>query len=554
MAEVPQNTPAALVIGAGPTGLMMASELARHGVPCRIIDKLPHASTTSKALGLHSRTLEVFEQIGVLDEALAHGLKQHGVNIYADGQRIIHISFDDLHGPYPFMLNLPQSETERILSQHLEQLGVQVERQVELIDFSQDEQAVTARLRHADSHEETVTTSWLTGCDGAHSAVRHRLNVPFSGSAYPEAFALADVKLHWPLPDDELYLFLSQDGLFAAFPMPGGRYRLIFETAAEAGEEKMPDPTLEEIQGYLNKFAPAGSTASDPAWLAAFRTHLRQAAHTRHGRAFLAGDAAHIHSPAGGQGMNTGLQDAYNLAWKLALVTAGYAPSSLLDTYESERHPVAESVMRTTDMMIKGATLRNPIAQHIRNRLVPLLVQQDFIQQRLTGQISELSINYRKSQIVAEYHHSRFNHGHIIGGPRAGDRAPDATSLLRADGTSVRLFEALRSTKHTLLLMADTDHQEESWQRLTRLADDINASYSQQINVYLVAAGRAAPASGASRAAILLDPELTLHQGYGAIAECLYLIRPDGYIGYRSYPAEAARLIDYLKQILLSER
>jgi 2-polyprenyl-6-methoxyphenol hydroxylase-like FAD-dependent oxidoreductase len=541
------TSPAALVVGAGPTGLLMASELARHGVSCRIIDKGPHATTTSNAIALHARTLEVFEQLGIIEEALAQGLKQHGASIYADGERLIHVSFDELDAPYPFILSLPQSETERILGAHLERLGIQVERNVELLGFTQDEQTVAARLRHADGHEETVTTAWLIGCDGAHSAVRHVLNMPFSGSAYPEAFALADVKVRWPLSDDEMHMFLGHDGLLAVFPMRGGRHRLIVERAAEAGEEKMPDPTLEEIQGYLDKFAPAGSTASDPVWLAAFRTHLRQAAHTRQGRVFLAGDAAHIHSPAGGQGMNTGLQDAYNLAWKLALVHTGQAPASLLDTYESERHPVAESVMRTTDLMMKGATIHSPIAQHIRNRLVPLLVQQDFIQHRLTAQLAELSINYRKSALVAEHLHSHFSHGHVVGGPRAGDRAPDAGPLLRADGTSARLFEALRGTKHTLLLLADADHQQASWGRLTALAGAIGARYGAQIGIYLVAAGSTAPAGDTSGAAILLDPERALHQRYSAVGECLYLIRPDGYIGYRSYPADADSLNDYLK-------
>jgi len=544
----PHTPPAALVAGAGPSGLMMAAELARHGVPCRIIDKLPHSSTTSKALALHARTLEVFEQISIVEEALNHGLKLRGMSIYAAGRRIIHISFDDLHAPYPFILSLPQSETERILGTHLERLGIQVEREVELVNAAQDEQTVTATLRHADGREETVTTSWLIGCDGAHSAARHSLNVPFTGAPYPEAFALADVHVEWPLPDDEAYIFL-QDGLLAVFPMRGGRYRLIVETATDAGDEEMPDPTLEEIQGYLNTFAPAGSVASDPAWLSAFRIHLRHAEQTRQGRVFLVGDAAHIHSPAGGQGMNTGLQDAYNLAWKLALVNAGQAPASLLDTYQIERQPVAESVLRMSDLLIKGAMLRGPISQQIRNRLVPLLVEQDFIQQRITTQMAELSINYRKSPIVAEHHSGRFSRGHLIGGLRAGDRAPAAEPLLLADGTNTRLFEVLRGTRHTLLLLADAESDNAAFQRLATLAAEISARYGRQINPYLIVAGDKAPSGIASSTFLLLDPELALHQRYGAASECLYLIRPDGYIAFRSYPADAESLHTYLQAL-----
>ncbi|HLW01668.1 MAG TPA: FAD-dependent monooxygenase [Ktedonobacterales bacterium] len=553
MSAASKNSPAALVVGAGPTGLMMALELTRHGMACRIIDKQPHATTTSNALGIHARTLEVFEQLGLIDEALAQGLKLHKMNIYADGQRLIQASFDTLPGRYPFVLSLPQSETERMLTGHLAQMGVAVERQVELTSFTQNPQTVTATLHHADGQEESVATPWLIGCDGAHSTVRHALNVSFHGAAYPEAFALADIKLHWPLPDDEAYIFLRQDGLLAVFSLPGGRARLIIETAEEAGEETLPPLTLEAVQGYLDRFAPAGSTVSDPAWMSPFRTHLRQAEHTRYGRVFLAGDAAHIHSPAGGQGMNTGLQDAYNLGWKLALVHDGSAPESLLDTYEIERHPVAESVMRTSDMLLKGATLRSPITQQIRNRLLPLLMHQDFFQHRMTEQIAELRINYRKSPIVAEHLHT-FSHGHLIGGPSAGDRAPDAGPLLRTDKTSARLFEALRGTKHTLLLLADPGHAAESWQRLTALAEAINARYGQQITTYLVAAGGAVPASHAPITSILLDTELAVHQRYGADSECLYLVRPDGYIGYRSHPADAGALDDYLKKILLPAR
>lgn len=543
------TTPAALVVGAGPTGLLMASELARHGVSCRIIDKRPHATTTSNAIALHARTLEVFEQLGLIEELLAQGLKMHGASIYADSQRIMHVSFEELDTTYPFTLSLPQSETERILGAHLERLGIQVERNVELISLTQDEQAVTARLRHADGHEETATIPWLIGCDGAHSIVRHALNMPFSGSAYPEAFALADVKLDWPLADDEMHMFLGQDGLLAAFPMRGGRYRLIVETTADAGTEKLPDPTLEEIQAYLNTFAPAGSIASDPVWLAAFRTHLRQAAHTRQGRVFLAGDAAHIHSPAGGQGMNTGLQDAHNLAWKLALVHAGQAPASLLDTYEIERHPVAESVMRTTDLMIKGATLRSPIAQHIRNRLVPLLVQQDFIQHRLTAQLAELSINYRKSPIVAEHYNNHFAHARFAGGPRAGDRAPDAAPVRWADGSTTHLYELLRGTYFTLLLFADAENALASWQRLAALANSITSQYGNLITSYIITAGATMPDVVQTSAAPLLDPEMALRQAYAASPECLYLVRPDGYIGFRSYPADEASLHGYLRQL-----
>lgn len=535
----------ALVIGAGPTGLFMAAELTRHGVSCRILDKAPTPSRYSKALAIQSRMLEIFDQVGIIESFLEAGLQTPEIHISADGQPLISMSMSELPGPYPFILCLPQSETERILGKRLEGLGVQVERLVELVSFTQDESAVTATLRHADGYTETVTARWLIGCDGAHSTVRHTLNIPFSGAPYPEAFALADVKIDWSLPNNEIHMFLSKDGMLAAFPMRGGRYRLIVETQAEAGDEQLPDPTLEEIQTYLTKFGPAGSVASDPVWLAAFRTHLREAEHTRQGRVFLAGDAAHIHSPAGGQGMNTGLQDAYNLAWKLALVNAGHAPASLLESYELERHPVAESVMRTSDLMLKAATLRSPITQHLRNRLLPLLAQQDFIQHRMTEQLAELSISYRKSPIVAE--HAR---GHVAHGPKAGDRAPEAAPLRLADGTPTRLFELLRAPTHTLLLFTGTQSDSVSQQHLVALAESIARTHGNLITSYLVAAEGSALASPAPGTTLLLDPTRALHHAYAAHSECLYLIRPDGYIGFRSFPADEASLRAYLKDIV----
>lgn len=548
MGEQPRGTLDVLVVGAGPTGLFMASELARHGISCRIIDKLPSATALSKALVLHPRTLEIFEQLGMISEVLTNGRKVSGVNFYARRHHLAHLSLSEIDSPYPFMLDLPQRETERILGGHLASCGLRVEWQVELREFTQDKRGVQARLHHPDGSEETLTTSWLVGCDGAHSTVRHTLNLPFTGAAYPEAWALAEVKVQWSLPEGEMQLFMHEDGLLAALPMRDGKHRLFVETVMEGDDEKTLDPTLEEIQHYLNKFGPEGSTISDPGWITAFRTHLRQVEHLRQGRVFLVGDAAHIHSPAGGQGMNTGLQDAYNLAWKLALVHKGFSHLSLLDTYEAERHPVAKDVMQTTDRILKIATLRNPALQYVRNRLFPLLMGQQRIQQRVRNQISQVSMGYRKSPIVAEYSARKGAQG-APNGPRAGDRAPGADSLVLIDGTRTRLFDLLRSTKHVLLLFPEGGSNPESWHRLEALAESLGAEYGDHIKTYFVAHADRALKESNLHATVLLDLALVLQRRYGAATECLYLIRPDGYIGFRSFPVDPARLRDYLAQI-----
>ncbi len=456
--------------------------------------------------------------------------------------------FEELDSPYPFILDLAQSETEKLLGTQLANLGISIERQVELLDLTQDELGVTATLRHADGQEEPVRCKWLIGCDGAHSNVRHLLNMPFVGSTYPEDFALADVQVHWSLAADEMHILLHEDGIVAAFPLPGGRYRLIVETSEHTHEENQPDPTLEDLQRYLKERGPAGATASDPVWISAFRIHARKVEHYRQGHVFLAGDAAHIHSPAGGQGMNTGIQDVYNLAWKLALVNGNHAPMALLDSYEAERHPVAESVLQTTDLMIRMATLHQPLSQQVRNRLVPILSQIEVVQHRFVDQISEISIHYRNSPIVSE--HSSLP-GRLLThkGPKPGDRASEVKSLLGVDGTPTHLFEVLRSTKHSLFLLSGEKFTPASLQQLNMLAQAVNERYGELVQVYLVLAGEAVPADIQASVPVLLDTgktgeaEKTMHHRYGAAAESLYLVRPDGYIGYHGQPIDAESLL-----------
>jgi 2-polyprenyl-6-methoxyphenol hydroxylase-like FAD-dependent oxidoreductase len=548
--EFTANATDVLVVGAGPTGLIMALELARRGIACRIIDKLPEATQTSKALAIQSRTLELFDIMGMVEEPLQHGLQVGAVNLYANGKRIAHMPFDELDSPYPFILDLAQSETEKIFTTRLAKLGVAIERQVELSHITQDEQGITAILRHADGREETVTCIWLIGCDGAHSTVRHLLNMPFVGAAYPEDFALADVKIHWSLPTNEMHLMLHEDGIFAAFPLPGGRYRLIVETSEHAHEDKQPDPTLEDFQRYLKERGPEGATLDDPVWMSAFRIHARKVEHYRQGHVFLVGDAAHIHSPAGGQGMNTGIQDVCNLAWKLALVHTQHTPLTLLDSYEAERHPVAESVLQTSDLMIRMAMLHQPLLQQVRNHVVPILSQIEPVQHRFVEQISELNIHYRNSPIVCEQ--GSFP-GHLLThkSPKAGDRAPAVQPLFREDGTATRLFEVLRSTKHTLFLLTGEIYSATSLQRLNKLANLVNEHYDELVQVYFVVAGEQVPAEMLAGIPVLLDKEKAMQLRYSAGAESLYLIRPDGYIGYRGLPKDANHFWNYLHTILL---
>lgn len=309
-----------LIVGAGPVGLAMAVELVRYGVSARIIDKAPERSDKSKAVVLWSRTLELMDRAGCTQALLAAGCNVVGVNIVDGSKQIAHVTFDGVVTPHPYVLMLPQNETERVVGEHLNGSGVQIERGVELTVFAAGADQVISTVRHADGREEQIKSSWLIGCDGAHSTVRHQLGMEFVGNTLPSNWMLADVHLSGVPWKGEIDIGWHADGILALFPILANRYRVIADVGVTHDSTPQADPTLEEVQAILNQRGPGGIQASEPVWLANFRINERKVADYRSGRVFLAGDAAHIHSPAGGQGMNTGMQDACNLAWKLALV------------------------------------------------------------------------------------------------------------------------------------------------------------------------------------------------------------------------------------------
>src|ERR1700691_579169 len=362
----------ALVAGAGPVGLTMAAELVRHGISCRIVDKAPARTELSKALVVWPRTLELLRIAGCAGDFLAAGRMIVSARLYAGRRMLANIGFESIDTPYPFSLFVPQSETERLLEEYLRKLGVRVERGVELASFTANVHGVNARLRRADGKNETVATDYLIGCDGAHSTVRHRLRLPFDGVSEQGIWLLADVKIrNHPYPG-ELLLFWHGDGVLAIFPMKEGRYRIIADWGAAEPPPENATPALTQIQDLIDRRGPRGLEAYDPAWLSFFRINERKVKDYRKGRVFLAGDAAHIHSPAGGQGMNTGMQDAFNLAWQLAAVLHGDAGDTLLDSYQADRMPVADRVITFTDRLTKAGTLSG-IPSRIRDLAIRLL-------------------------------------------------------------------------------------------------------------------------------------------------------------------------------------
>jgi 2-polyprenyl-6-methoxyphenol hydroxylase-like FAD-dependent oxidoreductase len=388
-----------LIVGAGPVGMTMASELARYGVAVRIVDKAAQRTDKSKALVLWSRSLELLDRGGGAAPFVKAGFKVDAVNFITGDKTIGHVSMASVQSRYPYALMLPQSETERLLEERLLDIGVVVERQLELTTFKRSDDGVEAALRHADGREETVSADWLVGCDGAHSAVRHGLGAPFSGETLDSDWMLADVHMKgYPCPDTEASVYWHRDGVFVIFPISPGRYRVLADLPS-SGAEHPPAPTLEQAQAVIDRRGPPGMIACDPIWLAGFRINGRKVSSYRWGRVFLAGDAAHVHSPAGGQGMNTGMQDAFNLAWKLASVVRGTCDEHLLDSYSPERSKVGDDVLKGAERLTAIGTLRNPVAQTMRNLVGHAMLGLVSVQREFANTMTEVSIGYPDSPL-----------------------------------------------------------------------------------------------------------------------------------------------------------
>jgi 2-polyprenyl-6-methoxyphenol hydroxylase-like FAD-dependent oxidoreductase len=516
------KTATVIVNGAGPVGLTMACELARHGIPVRIFDKNAEASPQSRALAIFPRTLEVFSTIGILNEVLAEGQRLKAVSMYNDVRRLARMDFDSIDSPYRFAISLPQSHTERILQARIEALGGHVERSMELTGMQQDKESVRATYRRADGAEETAEGSWLLGCDGAHSAVRHLMGMTFQGAQYEEEFLLADVKVATDLSPDEAHLFLSKEGLFAYFPFAGGRGRLIADQRPGAKHES-DAPSLAEIKEIVSRRCFHPLDVSDMVWTAWFRISHRIVQRYGSGRVYLAGDAAHIHSPAGGQGMNTGIQDAFNLAWKLALVVRGAAGRDLLESYEAERMPVARSVVNLTDRMTRVATAQHTAAQHLRDWLVPLLTGIPFVKETMAERMAEVSIDYRGSGWVE-------NHG--LGPVHAGDRAPDAVLYDRAERIERRVFDLLKTPGFVLLVFEGDGVRGGAALPAELPGRTYRVTYPGQ----------------AAEPGTLEDRDCQARTVYGVGEDgLLVLIRPDGYVGYKG--VNEAALSGYFERI-----
>jgi 2-polyprenyl-6-methoxyphenol hydroxylase-like FAD-dependent oxidoreductase len=509
------NAPSVLIAGAGPTGMAMAIELKRAGMDVRVIDKSDHMALHSQALVVQARTLEQFQRYGIADAAVAQGRKLTHASFWSDGKKILAFPFDRIPSRYPFVLFLPQNQTEALLNEKMELLGVRSERGSELVSFTQQTHGVEAKIRHGDGREETVNARWLIGCDGAHSAVRQLAGIPFQGGGVGISFFLGDLEMDGPdVPFDELSLHLHAGDLVFMGPLSDKLTRVIVATHAEQGKDQKRDVSIPDFQRGLDRMK-VRATVRSAEWMTPFHVNDLQARHYRQGNVFLAGDAAHIHSPVGGQGMNTGIQDAANLAWKLVAVANG-ADESLLDSYESERGEVGKALLRFTERGLKLATASHPLVEKIRDAILPIITRPSFVQDLMLGFISETAIEYRSSSIVTD-----------LGGDgslRAGDRMPDVDVNKQGGATSL-LQHATQFGHLAVLVNVSAAQRQEVASRLQAL---------QRIDISdadLDDAGRK-----------LLGSE-----------EKVLVVRPDGYIGFRGTVGKADGLKEYLQRVGLDK-
>lgn len=412
-----------LIVGAGPTGLVLALWLTRMGVRVRIVDKTAEPGTTSRALAVQARTLEFYQQIGLAETVVEHGREVTAVNLWVQGKRAAHAVLGDMGrgiSPFAYALIFPQDEHERLLVARLQEAGVEVERRTEVVNFREEQGAsngdgrVVARLKRPDGTEEECAAAYIAGCDGAHSIVRQKLGIGFPGGQYTHLFYVADVEGGGPVMNGELHVGLDTNEFLAVFPLKGeGRARLVGTIRDEAASGH-DDLSWGDVSKRVIEWMKVEVQRVN--WFSTYRVHHRVAEHFQQGRAFLLGDAAHIHSPVGGQGMNTGIGDAVNLAWKLAAVLQGRADASLLASYEPERIAFARKLVATTDEAFTGVTSASTLARLVRLDLVPLLMPAVFqfraARRWLFRTVSQTAVQYREGPL------SEGRSGMVHGGDR----------------------------------------------------------------------------------------------------------------------------------------
>jgi 2-polyprenyl-6-methoxyphenol hydroxylase-like FAD-dependent oxidoreductase len=515
------QNPTVVIVGAGPVGLIAACELARLGVGVRIIDKLAEPTTESRAIAIHARSCDMLDRMGVLDDLIATGVKSTGMIMFAGGKKMLRAPLEAVDSAFAYTLITAQTETERVLTEHLSALGVTVDRGVALTGLTQDDDAVHLVLQHADGTTEQADTSWVIGTDGGHSSVRHLVGTKLQGSFKGERFILGDVEVEPCFDNTNMYTYFHSDGPVVTLPMVGERVRFLAQIHDEPGAPLNLNPTTEQLQKIIDERI-GGVTITTPHWVTCFEIHHGQVPDYRWGRVFLAGDAAHIHSPAGGQGMNTGMQDAFNLCWKLAMVIKGDAGNSLLDSYHAERHPIGKGVIDFTSTLTKVGTLKG-LARVARNAAIRVIGHIPPAVRFMASNITETNIAYQGSPAVlaATSRRAKVTPGQHV--PHIDD--PQLEKQLSAAWESDH-------TGHTVLTVAGNGPAPA-------------AGPAGQTQVLITADG--APVGGYDL--VVADPDGVVAKRFGLSDGGRVVVRPDGYLGAVTALDDRTGVADYFAQI-----
>lgn len=493
------STTNVIIVGAGPTGLSLAVQLIRYGIDFVIIDKKEGITDLSKALVVHARTLEIYDQVGLAKKAVAGGeIVQNGAFMY-HGKINARLDFSDFGrrlSPFPFLLAFEQSKNEQLLYEHLLHHGKDVWWRAEIESLTQDADGVKAVFKAANGKTQTIEARYLVGCDGASSPTRHLLGLHFEGSTYPRLFYVADVEMDLQVDEATFYASFGQDSFVLMVPMQGEKHWRLIGNLPEYDNQGDRDATYDEVENKVKQLVrrPLGITRMR--WFSVYKVHTRCAEKFSVGRCFLAGDAAHVHTPAGGQGMNTGIQDAYNLAWKIGFVLNGYAKNSLLESYNEERQANAKRLLQTTDRIFEVAAGNQRYLRFFRAYVLPglasLLTQFGAAKEFIFPKVSQIGLNYRDSFLS--------NHRGELGFKiKAGDRMP----YFLADGANI--YDKLRDPKFHLLVFSDGEHGYE----------DLKLKFENQYGDFNV---------------IPLYPSVA--KIFGTNRPFKVLLRPDNYIGF----------------------
>lgn len=513
-----------LIVGAGPAGLMMACELARHGISFRIIDKKPEATTTSNASFIQTRTLEIFDHLTIAKDFFKLGNPCHAINLYEKGESLIKFSLQDINSIYPFILMLPQSQTENLLNKNLEKWHIKVERAVELKDLKQNENDITSTVVHADGRIEEIVSQWLIACDGWNSTVRQKLNVPFPGEDFKEQFILADAEIDSFKEKDEVHIFFDSGSVFAAFPLKENTYRIIANLHLDV-KRKTYYP--KEVIDMAQERAYGAYYIKNVSWISSFWIHSRIIESLRKDNIFFVGDAAHVLSPVAGQGMNMGIQDAYNLAWKLALVIHGKAKHTLLDTYNKERLPVISEIVKQTDNITRMCLDEKSFLSQLRKFARKISGSKGQYVKKLGNELTQLNIKYQQSPII-DYDEKNHN------APQPGERAPNVRI-----NEAETLYRYFNNTQHNVLLFTGTNPNKRQYDQMKDLQKIMNETYPGLVKTYIVSRDLIQAEN------LIEDKKSELHLAYQAKNPTMIVVRPDTYIAYRSTHFDASTLHEF---------